>query len=267
MVKVTQNQQSQPSTYPVVYSKPQNNSGCQVLPFENPSTPSSPIITNPAPITSTPVNSIPVQAPQVPEYLPLQYTSPDTQTALRVLELNGSNDESRLKAKITKLEAKVSKLLRTSTQRRTPVTNEELWMKLDELSGNVHSRSRAYSLSPNPLVFAANSDIFHWVKTLIRMGADINAQDSSLETALHWAVFNKNSRMTKYLLKMGANPKLKNVHHRDCYQEGTSDEVQKYVKEHYSYKATSELTSMDRLNKALDQLNILNREEDSEDDL
>lgn len=46
------------------------------------------------------------------------------------------------------------------------------------------------------------------IKTLIDLGADVNYQNASQATALHWAVSHTNTPMVRLLLDAGANPEL-----------------------------------------------------------
>jgi ankyrin repeat protein len=74
--------------------------------------------------------------------------------------------------------------------------------------GDLELRSDA---GDTALLVAAKSGHLNWVKILISMGADINAQDRNQETILFRFAREKNKRAVKELIKLGVNKELKNI--------------------------------------------------------
>jgi uncharacterized protein len=80
--------------------------------------------------------------------------------------------------------------------------------------------------APAPaLVFAAFGGHVDVMASLVRAGADVNAQGSSDMTALMWA---KDARTVEYLLRQGADPAIQDRFGRtalDIAKDGRNDEI------------------------------------------
>ena len=60
------------------------------------------------------------------------------------------------------------------------------------------------------LIYASKCEKIDFVEYLIEKGAFINAQNNELNTPLHYALKNRNFKISDLLLKAGANEKLVN---------------------------------------------------------
>ena len=60
------------------------------------------------------------------------------------------------------------------------------------------------------LIYASKCEKIDFVEYLIEKGAFINAQNNELNTPLHYALKNKNFKISDLLLKAGANEKIVN---------------------------------------------------------
>lgn len=77
--------------------------------------------------------------------------------------------------------------------------------------GNIDIESKSFIIEDTPLTAAACYNHADIVKFLVReCGADVNAQNGRGGTALHYAAINESPSMIKILLKLGADPTLKN---------------------------------------------------------
>lgn len=77
------------------------------------------------------------------------------------------------------------------------------------------------------LLGAAESNDIEKVEAAIKLGANINAQDQGLETALHKASRQNNFKIVKYLLEQGANPNLKNAQQKTAFELTTAADIMK----------------------------------------
>ena len=70
----------------------------------------------------------------------------------------------------------------------------------------------AVSSEDRQLIVAASQGDFPSLSNACILGANINAQDRSDDTALHWAARNNHRYMVGELLRRGANPFVRNMH-------------------------------------------------------
>ncbi len=88
----------------------------------------------------------------------------------------------------------------------------------------------------SPLMYAASTDDVKKLNLLIEAKADIEAQDSSGNTVLFYAARNDNLRITKKIVKSGADLSHKNRFWQSAYDEAINyhnQEVAKYIRVRY----------------------------------